>query len=175
MGCKSDKSPACGLTASEAIDIRLGQNSIRRKLAWVSGCRRRGPRGQIWFAQFDAGDRKAWRKVEGPVTLFALLESAPPRQSSQASACGFVDGGAHTAQKGLPVAHRPQWRTYSITSSARTRIEVGKVRSSALAVFMLITRANFVARWIGKSAGLSPLRMRPAYTPMMRQKLSVAA
>jgi hypothetical protein len=37
VGCKSDKSPAYGLTASEAIDTRLDQKSIRRKLAWVSG------------------------------------------------------------------------------------------------------------------------------------------
>src|SRR5215472_16111496 len=42
---------------------------------------------------------------------------------------------------------------HSITSSAKTRIEVGKVMPSAFAAFMLIVSANFVARWTDKSAG----------------------
>ena len=39
------------------------------------------------------------------------------------------------------------------------------VRSRALAVFRLMRSSTFVDCWTGKSAGLSPRRTRPAYTP----------
>ena len=50
---------------------------------------------------------------------------------------------------------------YSITSSARPSSGSGNVRPSALAVFRLITSSTFAACWIGRSAGFSPLRIRP--------------
>jgi hypothetical protein len=37
----------------------------------------------------------------------------------------------------------------------------GAMTPSALAVFMLVASVNFVARWTGRSAGLSPFRIRP--------------
>ena len=46
---------------------------------------------------------------------------------------------------------------YSITRSARTRIERGIVMPSALAVFILITSSNFVGCSTRSSAGLAPL------------------
>lgn len=48
---------------------------------------------------------------------------------------------------------------YSITSSARISNEVGTVRPSALAVFTLIMRTNFVGLCTGRSTGLAPLRI----------------
>src|SRR5262245_42298670 len=54
---------------------------------------------------------------------------------------------------------------HSITSSARASSGSGTVRPSALAVLRLMTSSSFVACWTGRSAGLSPLRMRPVYTP----------
>ena len=45
---------------------------------------------------------------------------------------------------------------HSITSSARARIDGGTVRSSASAVFRLITRSKAVGCWTGRSAGLAP-------------------
>jgi len=51
---------------------------------------------------------------------------------------------------------------YSITSSARASSVGGTSRPSALAVFKLMTKSNFVASTTGKSAGLAPLRIRPA-------------
>ena len=48
---------------------------------------------------------------------------------------------------------------YSITSVARTRIEGGTVRPSALAVFMLMISSNLVGCSTGRSAGLVPLRI----------------
>ena len=49
---------------------------------------------------------------------------------------------------------------YSITSSARTSSDGGTSRPSALAVFTLSTRSYLVGVCTGRSAGLSPLRMR---------------
>src|SRR5215831_1359100 len=52
------------------------------------------------------------------------------------------------------------WRTHSITSSARAS-SVGRTsRPSALAVLRLTTSSYFVGACTGRSAGLSPLRMR---------------
>jgi hypothetical protein len=53
-------------------------------------------------------------------------------------------------------------RRYSIASSARASNESGTVRPSALAVFRLMYIATLVACCTGRSAGLSPLRIRPA-------------
>ena len=58
--------------------------------------------------------------------------------------------------------------TYSITSSARPSSGKGTLRSKALAVLRLIASSNFVACITGKSLGLSPLRIRPAYMPIWR-------
>src|SRR5262245_8521347 len=51
--------------------------------------------------------------------------------------------------------------SHSITSSARPSSGSGTVRPSALAVFILMVSWNFVTCWTGRSAGFSPLRMRP--------------
>src|SRR4029453_15154347 len=53
------------------------------------------------------------------------------------------------------------WRPHSIPSSAVASSVAGTLRPSALAVLRLITSSNFVACITGKSAGFSPLRMRP--------------
>jgi hypothetical protein len=50
---------------------------------------------------------------------------------------------------------------YSITSSARSRIPVGIVTPSAFAALRLTTVSNAIACCTGRSAGLSPLRIRP--------------
>ena len=51
---------------------------------------------------------------------------------------------------------------HSITSSARSRIDGGTARPSALAVLRLMTNSNLTGRNTGKLAGFSPLRIRPA-------------
>jgi hypothetical protein len=57
---------------------------------------------------------------------------------------------------------------YSITSSVTVSSLSGIVRPSAFAVLRLITNSSFVTRATGISAGLSPFRTRPAYTPAWR-------
>ena len=51
---------------------------------------------------------------------------------------------------------------HSITSSARASRDGGTVRPSILAVSVLMTNSNLVDCATGRSAGLVPLRMRPA-------------
>src|SRR2546427_7896587 len=53
------------------------------------------------------------------------------------------------------------WRTHSNISSARPDRGSGTVMPSALAVFRLMYSSNLVACWTGRSAGFSPLRIRP--------------
>jgi hypothetical protein len=48
---------------------------------------------------------------------------------------------------------------YSITSSARARIEGGIVSPSAFAVLRLTTSSNLVGCWTGRSAGFAPFRI----------------
>jgi hypothetical protein len=57
--------------------------------------------------------------------------------------------------------HRSKMYLYSITSSAATSKVCGITRPSALAVLRLITNSNLVGCKTGRSAGFSPLRMRP--------------
>src|SRR5262245_59165876 len=52
--------------------------------------------------------------------------------------------------------------SHSITSSARASRVEGTSRPSTLAAWALITSSNLLACMTGKSAGLAPLRMRPA-------------
>jgi hypothetical protein len=52
---------------------------------------------------------------------------------------------------------------YSITSSAVICMISGTVRPSFSAVLRLITNSNLVDCMTGRSPGLSPLRIRPAY------------
>jgi hypothetical protein len=57
---------------------------------------------------------------------------------------------------------------HSMTSSARTRIDCGIVRPSALAVFELMTSLNVVGYWIGRSAGAAPFRILSTYSARSR-------
>jgi hypothetical protein len=95
------------------------------------------------------------RQTEWHVALSLADVRFAPERSRIADIGGCLKSAANS---GL-MHHSKQH--HSITSSARPSIESGKVRPSALAVFMLITNCNFVTCCTGKSAGFSPLRMRP--------------
>src|SRR6202022_2221585 len=65
--------------------------------------------------------------------------------------------------------HAVQQRVaYSITSSAATSRPGGTVRPSAFAVLRLTAVSNLVAACTGRSAGLSPRRMRSTYLAACR-------
>jgi len=52
-------------------------------------------------------------------------------------------------------------KAYSITSSARPRSEIGMVRPSVFADLRLMISSTLADCWTGRSAGFSPLSMRP--------------
>jgi hypothetical protein len=57
---------------------------------------------------------------------------------------------------------------YSITSSARASSDGGTSRPRAFAVFRFTSNSTLVTCCTGRSVGLSPLRIRPAYAPTRR-------
>src|SRR5262249_36559018 len=77
--------------------------------------------------------------------------SALPPKADMCSASGYVRFGPEA-----DIA-----ATYSITSSAAFNRPNGTVRPSVLAVFRLMTKSNLLGCKTGRSAGFSPLRIRP--------------
>src|SRR5262249_47443686 len=104
------------------------------------------------------------------VLLQALMTSAHTfRKHSQGCRADLPD---HWHQRVLRARHeRPRCcaanqrdeaaaRSHSITSSARATSEAGTSMPSACAVARLMTNSNLVGCTTGRSAGLTPLRMR---------------
>jgi hypothetical protein len=86
----------------------------------------------------------------------ALFGRRPPER---------VAGSSLPAAENLHTTGREQSQQmalYSITSSAIADSVGGTSTPSALAAFKLITNSNLVNCTTGRSAGLSPLRIRPA-------------
>ena len=132
----------------------------------------------------NAGDRSedpvliatscgATRQIRTPPGLTVVLRSSNP--GLQMSAMGqsrHVGFGFGVPLYPRTRPHRRvllsdatgQWRhrpAYSITSPASARSVGGTVKPSALAVFKLITKSYLVGCKTGRSAGFSPLRIRP--------------
>jgi hypothetical protein len=61
----------------------------------------------------------------------------------------------------------PRRNTHSISSSARASSEAGTVRPKAFTVLRLITSSSLVLCWMGRSAGLAPLRIFPAHAHLV--------
>src|SRR6516165_1861068 len=59
---------------------------------------------------------------------------------------------------------------HSITSSARSKIDCGTVRPSALAVLRFTAISNLVGSCTGRSPGFSPRRMRSTYEAARRKR-----
>jgi hypothetical protein len=84
--------------------------------------------------------------------------------ASQMRAVLSRDAVTMRVASGLKAAEWPGgcgWLVYSIAASARPSSVSGNARPSAFAVFVLITSSIFVTNCTGRSAGLSPFRMRP--------------
>jgi len=112
--------------------------------------RRRGDTagGQLRPARPGSSSRLRFIGVKGP-----LPPCLGPRQLGQLSA-----ESGHPSNYDLTDA---KVTSYSMTSSARARIEGGTVRPSAFAVLRLTTSSNVAGCWTGRSAGLAPLRIFP--------------
>ena len=118
-----------------------------------TGARRVRPARALAFVPARYG---ALRLCVGPfVTLRDKLASS--HQGAQLCACAAQRPRRRAAEQRdeLPPPH-------SITSSARASSVGGISRPSALAVLRLMTSSNLVGCTTGRSAGFSPLRIRPA-------------
>src|SRR5215472_12510480 len=91
----------------------------------------------------------------GPLFGVHRIVRSPGRHASAEADFDPVQGCKRRHRNSLALA------AYSITLSARTSSEVGKVIPRVLAVFRLMTSSTLVACCTGRSAGLSPLRIRP--------------
>src|SRR5262249_21456820 len=102
-----------------------------------------------------------------------LHKSSNPRAPSRKIGCTQKPDGPELRSLLRECGERPRGRRaaeqrdelaafHSITSSASASSRSGTSMPSAFAVLRLITNSNFVDCWTGKSAGFSPLRMRPA-------------
>ena len=95
--------------------------------------------------------------------LIGVLSHVESRWANGGSEIGialFKGGpGFRCAQSGLRCSADC---VYSITSSTRASSRRGTVMRRALAVLLLITSSNLVGSMTRDSAGVSPLRIRPA-------------
>ena len=66
-----------------------------------------------------------------------------------------------TALQYVAKGQRRKWPSYSISSSARPLNASETLMPNAFAVLRLIASSTLLTCWTGRSAGLSPLRIRP--------------
>src|SRR4029077_7978812 len=91
----------------------------------------------------------------GPSSTAGLFRDLPAGQAIRAGRCAAEQAYPRLEHQLVPLHH-------SMTSVARARIIGDTVRPSVLAVLRLTTNSNLVGCWIGRSAGLVPLRILPA-------------
>src|SRR5262249_40129644 len=125
---------------------RLLQPFLRKRRLWSDA---RGAHDDL--ASMTPDICKAWRiSNQGKRPTFRV---APPQRPSCRRAAEQRDEIA---------------TLHSITSSASASSLSGIWRPSALAVLRLITNSYLVGSTTGRSAGLAPLRISPAYMPAWR-------
>src|SRR6516225_3140193 len=90
----------------------------------------------------------------------AHLFQTSPNLARHISACALLHRTCEP-RTGFVAGLRPgTWCTYSITSVARSRIDGGMARPSALAVLRFTAISNLVGNCTGRSPGFAPRRMR---------------
>ena len=103
---------------------------------------------------FDAAERAPSTASKADIHPPSAMSALPPK----------ADIGTHSWDvRFVPKAdilRCGKERRYSITSSARASSDCGTVSPSALAVLRLMASSNFAGCCTGKSAGVSPLRIR---------------
>src|SRR5262249_49285425 len=155
----------------------LGSNFPRGQFARFLDVILRGAR--VWMASCGALDRAEARQARKTRKLILLTGQCPLWVKSGhvhcTSPCPLYPRKRtlvlhkRMSALGQKRTHAAQQKDrYSITSSARPSRDNGISNPSSLAVFRLMTSSTFVACWTGKSAGFSPLSIRPTYIPTAR-------
>ncbi len=126
---------------------------------------RRGPAGaarRIAFRQVGVSRNRVKRGFRRRSGTPAQGEARPllGGLNSDVRACSESGGTAASAALRICASSDIAF-IHSITSSARNKIAVGSVRPSIPAVLRLTISSTFTACCTGRSAGFSPLRMRP--------------
>src|SRR5262245_23701978 len=90
-----------------------------------------------------------------------MSQSGHNRTSLAAGAMSAIPPKPDMDERGRHVGLVPRSdiARYSITSSARSKIDVGSVTPIAFAAFKLTTNSNWLTCSTGKSAGLAPRRI----------------
>jgi len=156
---RSDVLPSTICTVS-APKIGLFRGSMAGLCAPLSTLRR-DPRGPLRMTWGRCGSLLLHRKGLSPSTP-CRSPGASHMSSGFAPRADIVAACRHVRFVSKPaVSNRSKQRSYSITSSARASSVGGNVMPRTLAVIRLMISSTFTACWTGRSAGLSPLRMRP--------------
>jgi hypothetical protein len=125
--------------------------------------------GRAWLPGHVIGDGRCPTRGSDSVIRRCLLNVR------FGALCGLkwdISRGPRSAKEATYAAQ--QIALYSITSSARASTDDGISRPSALAVLRLIASSYFTGACTGRSAGLSPLRMRSMYSVARRTGSSVS-
>jgi hypothetical protein len=120
--------------------------------------------------QSPANQIDALREVGGRAILELghVLVNGPKSASAGCPQSAQMPTGGEWRARSQKCHNRKSVR-YSITSSARARIDGGMVRPSALAVLRLITKSNLVGCSTGMSAGFAPRRIFAANVAARRK------
>jgi hypothetical protein len=127
---------------------------------------------EVRFISLASTCRVAWRWLMRHVSLHPSSFALPPglRPRSNGHRRMPRQNRLHPSPSGkfVGVPWGRQAANHSITSSASCWRCKGTSRPSALAVCRLMTNSNLIGCMTGRSAGFSPLRIRPVYTPAWR-------
>src|SRR5262249_21523269 len=108
------------------------------------------------------GSRQPLRERQGTILAFRIALSLGHKHADPPHAFGLLRARRERPRHGRAAEERNKLAAlHSITSSAATSSLSGTWRPSALAVLRLSTSSNLVGCMTGRSAGFSPLRMRP--------------
>jgi hypothetical protein len=127
----------------------------------------RGPKGEGGAALVNHSSARSSR-LEVPFGPTFRLKGSD-RQATQASALLSVRCNRPSRRCAAEKRDEVAPIHYSTTSSAAYCKVSGMVRPSALAVVRFIASSNLLGSIVGSSAGFSPRRIRPAYTPTWRK------
>ena len=156
----------CTFLARTQSLTAVGDMLRRKSTSYLGGARRLHHSGQLAAladekaARWRSGRPRQLGKSSQPIET-KWGDFAPVGKKALRNQIGSVDSCAAANCR------------HSMTSSERAWSVGGMSISSALAVLRLITSSNVVGCITGRSAGLTPLSIRPAYMPAWRCELAI--
>jgi hypothetical protein len=132
-----------------------------QELGWAEG--RNIQINNRWGALDPESTQRFAKELVAQQPDLILTQSTPTTFASSVQCPGRpLEADLGTSSPQVSEVPLPDMQGYSITFVVSASNDGGIVRPSAVAVLRLITNSNLVAIETGRSAGLSPLRIRPA-------------